>query len=934
MHNVTVHEELIGRGYNVIPVGEDKEPLSPQYRECYDRPCPELAQLFESRSVKKRQRGIALLGRINPHYPEKILVIIDVDGPAEFPQEAREILKGTWHWLTGPRCPRDGDKHDVVCGPVACRHRDHEFDLSEAVRGEAYAVLVPAEAEALLGAGVAKLAGGAVEIRVRGYQLLPPSLHPSGVTYEWVVRPWQDGEFRDPKELSIEEFRRLLELLKNGTAEPPREGGGGEGAPPACRSFRELSEKDIDAVVELVKPYYLPGFRNAVLYGLLGVLRRGCYSEASIRLFYERLQQWAMSVYSDIDKKKDDYILEGVIRRDWRLFGWPKLREALMQAAAQAGRAPEEAERAIAELKRIIAPSRVKFKYCLEYKPAEGGAVCTKYLRVKEVGEGLLVEVVSKKVGKKKSSVSVSKVALLPHHMVIVRDRFYAEEYYAAFSGGRLIIAAPADDWDGFINAVRQRPPYYIASEKKIDIVKRVLPRMDGVISAGLDVDGSVVDPYGVIDKNDYMMAPLLAAYRWIRAAYTERNAKLAWFNVMAAAAKLITPLVRFEKKNFVDYVVYNVGRGGEGKSTLARYILTPLLGGTDVQEIYSIRVDGAVRTEPQLRNLLSLNRLPLILDEQTRRALVNNSAILLSAAVGYGVTGIHASRHGLGIAVKFRNLRGVIVFTNVPFSTFIREASAESSDYALIRRFIELAWDFESISPNAFKDLPQLRPIFGFMSRIWKKYREELLQAADLLDLIERLADVIVKEHPEAAEVAEYTKRVVAEIREEKKAERLSLRDEDVLVERAYRFVAEELKVSQLSAIKVLRYILENPAKAGISFTAPRGGSREMADEVYDVIMVIKNMYTTAASQTQDRLAEDAAVVVNILDRLAKEGRVAAVLLAKSPLIPGTPREFMGIKNNVYIVGGVKRIGYAVPLARFAALFIRAEEAAEEASE
>ena len=154
------------------------------------------------------------------------------------------------------------------------------------------------------------------------------------------------------------------------------------------------------------------------------------------------------------------------------------------------------------------------------------------------------------------------------------------------------------------------------------------------------------------------------------------------------------------------------------------------------------------------------------------------------------------------------------------------------------------------------------------------------------------------------------------------------------MLVERAYRFVAEELKVSGLSAVKVLRYILENPIKAGLSFTVPKFDARELVDDVHDLIVRIKNMYITAASQVQERIAEDAAVVVNILNKLAEEKRVVAVVLAKSPLIPGVPKEIMGVKNNVYMVNGVRRIGYAVPLARFVSLFIRADEIAEEAAE
>jgi len=321
---LTLHELLLSAGFNVVPVDAQKRPLVPRYAECYDRHCPELSQPFENKSVKKRQAGIALLGRINPFYPDKVLVIVDVDDPRKFPDEARRLLDGTWHWLTGPRCPRDYDKHDIVCELGACRHGDHKFRLEEALRGEAYAVLVPAEAEKLVG-GAKKLLGGAVELRIRGYQLIPPSLHPSGVVYEWLVSPWAGGEFRHPKELSLEDFKQLLALLGDAVARRQE-------TAQKCKRLRELSDRDIDAVLEVVKPYYLPGFRNAILYALLGILKRRCYSETSIRRFYDRLQEWATSVYSDIDKRKDDYILEGVLQgRNWHLFGWRKLRETLIE---------------------------------------------------------------------------------------------------------------------------------------------------------------------------------------------------------------------------------------------------------------------------------------------------------------------------------------------------------------------------------------------------------------------------------------------------------------------------------------------------------------------------------------------------------------------------------------------------------------------------
>lgn len=928
-----IHEELIERGYSVIPVNSNKEPLAPQYKDCYDRRCPELGKLFEDRVVKKKQAGIALLGRINPYFPVRVLVIIDVDDPRKFPPEARELLKDTWHWLTGPRCPKDGDKHDIVCGPVACRHGDHDFDLNEAVRGEAYAVLAPAEAEELIEAGIAKLAGGAVEIRIRGYQLIPPSIHPSGITYEWVASPWAGGAFSHPKELTLEEFKRLIDVLGGAAgAQPPPK----EVEAERCRTFRELSDEDVAKIVEIIKPWYVKDHRNHILVALLGILRRACYSGESIAKFYNALESWAVSVYDDVNKKKDDYILRGVLEgRDWRLYGWPGLRNELMQVAQKTGRSAEDVKEVVRQLKRIILKSEVKMRLCLEREVGESGAVCVKYLRAKITPRGMLVEAVYKK----KKKIKIRKVALLPANMAVVRDPYYAEDYYVAYAdGGRLITAAPVSEWDDFLNAVRQRPPYSIVAESKIvDEIKQMLPYVVDVVSSGL-TDGSIVDPAGVLDKNDYGVEPLVNAYRWIINSYSVRNAKLAWFNVIAVFAKLFTPLIRVRKKNFIDYIIYNVGRGGEGKSTLARYVLTPLLGGEDALEAYNIRVDGAVRTEPQLRNLLALNRLPLILDEQTKKALVSNSGILLSAAVGLGMTGVQAAKHGHGIAVKFKNLRGVVVFTNVSFSTFVRAAASESSDYALLRRFIELAWDFEPINPDAFKSMPEIKPAYGYAVRLWRKYGNELMQAADLLELIEMLADVLAKEHAgdaAVAEMSEYTKQVAAELRELKTLERQSLRDEDSIVDRAYQFVADDLKVSQLSAIKVLRYIFENASRAGIAFTTPKSADlRALADDVYDVVAKIKSMYTTASSQLQDRLSEDAAVVINILTRLAEEKRVAVVVLAKTPLVPGAPRTLAGIQKNVYVVGGVKRYGYAMPLAKFTNMFLDSERAEEDAQD
>jgi hypothetical protein len=524
-----------------------------------------------------------------------------------------------------------------------------------------------------------------------------------------------------------------------------------------------------------------------------------------------------------------------------------------------------------------------------------------------------------------------SPIALLPKYMGQVYDPFYGEWFFIAILDGKVIAAST--DFDNFIEAVRNAPGgrfYVIRNEQYLDLIKAVLPRVRAVVSAGV-TDDVFVDPYGVLDIADYGVDPLLKAYEWIRKYYSGTNARWAWFNVMAVFAKVITPVVRYRNRTFNDMVVYNVGRGGEGKSTLVRYVLMQLLGGEDAKESYYIGIDGAVRTEPQLRNLLALNRLPLILDEQNRKALANNAGIFLSAVVGLGTTGVQSARYGHGIAVKFRNLRGMVVFTNVPFVSFLRDIISEASDYAIIRRFVEIAWDTEPINPAAFKDLPELKPIYGFATKLWQKYRDELVKAADLLELIEKLAVAIGREYlgdPKVGEVVEYTLGIIKELREMKHNERLALTDADALVSNAYNFVASELKTPPSSAVKVLRYLLENPQRSGIKLTTPRSREeREKLKTELDEVIHKYLMYRYGIEDTSDRgitgKDPDAVALYVLLKAVYDEGLVEAIIFANSPLMPNAPSTFLGALVSTFSIGGVKKNGYAIPLAKLIRIFL-----------
>jgi len=529
-----------------------------------------------------------------------------------------------------------------------------------------------------------------------------------------------------------------------------------------------------------------------------------------------------------------------------------------------------------------------------------------------------------------------SPIALLPKYMGQVFDPFYGDWFFVALHDGKVI--AVSTDFDNFIEALRNAPGiriYIIGNEKYLDLVKSIMPRVRLVISAGITDDG-FVDPYGVLDITDYGVEPLLKAYEWVRKWYPEANARWAWFNVMATLAKVITPMVRYHNKTFNDMIVYNYGHGGEGKTSLVRYVLVPLLDeeNENAKKYYYIVIDGAVRTEAQLRNLLSLNRLPLILDEQDRKSLSANVGVFLSAVVGMGTIRVQAAKYGQGIAVRFLNLRGMVAFTNVPFVKFLREVMNEASDYAIIRRFIEISWDHEPINSEGFKNLPEFKPIYGFATRLWQKYRNELIKSADLLELIEKLAMAIGHEYmgdAKASEMVQYTLDIIKELREAKRNERLALNDADALVESAYDFVASELKTPPSSAVKVLRYLLENPQRAGIRLTKPRS-REELERQKKDLDIAIHKylMYPYGIEDTSDRgiigKDPDAVALYVLLKGAYEEDLVEVILYAKDSLIHNAPRFFLGAEKSTY--GG--KSGYAIPLAKLVRTFLERESNTE----
>jgi len=345
-----------------------------------------------------------------------------------------------------------------------------------------------------------------------------------------------------------------------------------------------------------------------------------------------------------------------------------------------------------------------------------------------------------------------SPIAELPKYMAYVYDMYFDQWFYVAFHAGKLI--AVADTFNKLNRIISKTPRFYsMATTTVLNLIEKSLPRVKQVISAGL-TDDTFIDPYGVIDTTDYGVEPLLRAYEWIRKYYPEPNAKWAWFNVLSAVAKVMTPLVAFYNKSFTDMIVYNVGKGGEGKTSLVMYILIPLLGGEDADDAYIIRFIGYIKGRniraglnvSELNTLLFLNRLPLILDEQIFGIILRNNAR------------IFLSNLGLLKYKNIKNFRGLITFTTIPLKTFLSDTKINTP--SIRSKFIEVKWFFYApINASAFSNKPVIEPILGFISRLWIRYRNEFVKSNDLLELIERLINAMKQEYYNDARVDEMVK-------------------------------------------------------------------------------------------------------------------------------------------------------------------------------
>jgi hypothetical protein len=575
-------------------------------------------------------------------------------------------------------------------------------------------------------------------------------------------------------------------------------------------------------------------------------------------------------------------------------------------------------------------------RICLKTVVDEKGRRCVESAVIRDM-EGLLKIYI---VRGDKGGRILKKIAELP--MIKLIHDPSGDLYVASNSNGKILEASPT--LRTLLELLVDRGyivPLNMYSRPELQIIlSKIIEVENGFADAGITFDG-IMDPRGVgLDLEEWpeRIKILEDIARWAEKAYrSERNRKIALANIAFLLAKVLSPAVRMKNKTFIDHFVWNVGRGGEGKSSLAVYVMLPLLGvDEDINSKLFIYIRGAVRTPEQARNLIALNRMPLILDEQTRSALTRNIDIIMSSAVGSGVIGVHASRYGGGIGYAFKSYRGVIIFTNLHFSEFLRDVVKEASDYAITRRIIELEWDNVKIAEEAFKDLQKIKPMLGILDAIWKRYREELISTNNLIELTLKLLEMLEKDYSVDLKAYREAVKYVWELWKSGKTAILKP-DEDILIERALEISRKHLGETNITALKLLESIIENPHIYGIKFTYGRDDGDELNEMSRLRGILCRSIgnpdpqdYHLLCGSTRDVKPELYSLDKKIRNYYEK-GYTYVVIKARGPLCPGTPKRYLGSPEGHYSDGGTKFNGYKIPLSKLIEVFIGRASAREE---
>jgi hypothetical protein len=299
-----------------------------------------------------------------------------------------------------------------------------------------------------------------------------------------------------------------------------------------------------------------------------------------------------------------------------------------------------------------------------------------------------------------------------------------------------------------------------------------------------------------------------------------------------------------------------------------------------------------------------------------------------MSGAVGRGIIDIQIPKHGGGIRRVLRSNRGVIILTDTPFSEFLKKAAEEASDYAIARRVIVFEWDNVKINPEAFDELPQIKPILGNIDAVWKRHRDELLSTADLKELTLKLLELLEKDYN--VNLKAYKDAVEEVWRMWESGKSLLLKsDEDLLIERALEVSRKLLGNTNITGLGLLESIIDNPHVYGVKFTYSKSNEEKLI-EIRRLRWIICKDFGNPDPQDYHPLCGSTRNVkteLYSLDRKLRNyyesGYTYIVVKARSLLCPGAPKQFLGFPVSSYSDGGTKFKGYKIPLSKLIEMFI-----------
>jgi len=285
-------------------------------------------------------------------------------------------------------------------------------------------------------------------------------------------------------------------------------------------------------------------------------------------------------------------------------------------------------------------------------------------------------------------------------------------------------------------------------------------------------------------------------------------------------------------------------------------------------------------------------------------------------AAVGYGTVSIHAPKYWLDEPVRFHNLRGVIVFTNLSFREFYRRVLFKAGgDRAVQRRFIELTWVDEVLPKDTFADLPEVKPVYGLILDVVRRHWDYLKEASDLINLSIRLMEVLGSDYPVFKPIADTTTNWLMDLVREKEDEARSSVEELKLSDYAKPYCG-----GRVSAFCELRALLERSECDGeVVFS----GDRDNVDEVRGRIDEALGKYFGQGVRLSDiangsvavKVSDDAMEALRMLNAKLNSGLTRVHFKPRSLIVPGYPRSVLGVTEARCTSGGVEYRCYPVRL-------------------